>query len=111
MNFQVKKEHKPDTDTPLIAKKGDRFHWEKKATLWEGWLWCTSRDGISGWIPEAWLICKGSSANLTRDYDATELSVHPGETVTGELEASGWVWVKNQKNKQGWVPLDCLESL
>jgi hypothetical protein len=110
MNFLVKKIHQPETDTPLIAKKGDRFHWAKKATLWDGWLWCTSSEGISGWIPEGWLILEGPIAVLNRDYDATELSVHPGETVSGELEESGWIWVMNQENKQGWVPRDCLES-
>ena len=111
MNFRVTKTHQPETDTPLIATEGDRFHWQKKATLWEGWLWCTTQEGKSGWIPKAWLTCEGSEAYLIRDYDATELSVYPGETVTGELEESGWVWVKNQENKQGWVPLNCLERL
>ena len=111
MKYLVTKSHKPDCDKPIIAKKGSRFSWEKKATIWDGWLWCTSTDGSTGWVPDSWLKKQGKKAVLKRDYNATELSANPGETVSGEMIESGWIWVTNTKYKSGWIPLGCLMQL
>ena len=31
--------------------------------------------------------------------------------ISGDLTESGWVWVRNERGDQGWVPLDCLERV
>jgi hypothetical protein len=111
MKYLVTKSHRPETAQPIIAKKGEQFKWERKQTIWDGWLWCMSADGNNGWIPESWLSLKGKKAILRRDYDATELSVNPGETINGELIESGWLWSTNAKNQSGWIPLRCLMRL
>jgi hypothetical protein len=111
MKYLVTKSHRPNTNEPIIGKKGDKFSWEKKATIWDGWLWCTSDKGLTGWIPESWLKMEGAKAILKRDYDATEVSANPGETVSGEMMESGWIWVTNTNNEKGWIPLRCLMRL
>jgi uncharacterized protein YgiM (DUF1202 family) len=45
---------------------------------------------------------------MLRDYDATELTVEPGEEVTILGRESGWGWCVNQQGQKGWVPLDNL---
>jgi len=111
MKYLVTKSHRPDSDKPIIAEKGSIFSWKSKPTIWDGWLWCTSEDGSAGWIPESWLKKQGKKAVLKRDYDATELSANPGETVSGDLIESGWIWVTKRKNENGWIPLRCLMRL
>ena len=111
MKYLVTKSHRPDSDKPIIAKKGSKFIWEKKSTIWDGWLWCTTENGLTGWIPESRLKKQGKIAILKKDYDATELTANPGETVTGQIIESGWIWVTNSKAESGWIPLRCLMRL
>ncbi len=47
------------------------------------------------------------TAVARRDYDATELTVRPGETVTVLEEVSGWVLCRRDDD-EGWIPAGCL---
>jgi hypothetical protein len=46
---------------------------------------------------------------MTRDYDATELNVEPGEVLEGVLTTSGWLLAGSPAGQPGWVPLECVE--
>ena len=47
----ITQSHKPDDCKPLIVNKGERVEGQEKKTEWEGWLWCRTADGVTGWIP------------------------------------------------------------
>ena len=72
--------------------RGERLSFERRATEWPGWIWCTHISGTSGWVPESWVEIRGDSCAMKRDYDATELSVRGDEVVTVKFEESGWAW-------------------
>ena len=95
----------------LIAAKGSRLSFERKPTEWAGWLWCTDLSGKFGWVPESWVDINGDQCTLIRYYSTAELTVGVGDIVDGDITESGWAWVKNQNDKQGWVPLDCLKKI
>jgi hypothetical protein len=76
---------------------------------WPGWLWCTADDGRESWVPEAFLDQTPHRATALRDYDATEFTVVPGETVTVVEEVAGWSLCRRVTD-QGWVPDDCFAA-
>lgn len=71
-----------------------------------GWVWCTATDGRAGWTPRAWLRRSDSRWHITRDFNAIELSVEPGDPLQIELEESGFFLVSNNSGETGWVPCD-----
>jgi hypothetical protein len=109
MKYVVKKSHKTVDFDPLIAHKGEVFSFERKPTEWPGWIWCTGAVGKSAWVPESWVIIQGDRCRFIREYNAFELAVNQGEELFGKIEESGWVWVRNQKGDEGWVPRECLD--
>ncbi|MFH0991168.1 MAG: SH3 domain-containing protein [bacterium] len=76
-----------------------------------GWVWCTKSGGESGWVPEAYLTRDSSRAILKKEYHSIELSGERGDVVEGFFEETGWMWAKNKKGKNGWIPCANLEKL
>ena len=74
----------------------------------EDWIWVKDQRGMSGWVPEAFLVKKETGFSLLRDFNAVELTVHPGEQINVSEEVGGWAWCMNAYGKSGWVPADCL---
>ena len=95
--------------TPLILSTGQQLAVGDRESEWLGWLWCTTREGNSGWVPESYVRLKGETATMRRDYDATELSVRAGEELVVEKEESGWLWCTNRAGQRGWVPANHVE--
>ncbi len=96
------------TSDPLIVRKGDVLSAGDRTSEWPGWIWCTDPSGKSGWVPEIYVRRAEHCCAMLRDYDATELTVEPGEEVTILGRESGWGWCVNQQGQKGWVPLDNL---
>jgi hypothetical protein len=96
----------PYTD-PCTFNAGEKLTIGEKESEWDGWVWCTNREGKSRWVPEAYVEHRGDVCVMLRDYESTELSVSAGEvlSITGQAE-SGWVWCTNQAGQSGWVPED-----
>lgn len=93
---------------PLIISAEDRLRVSDRKSEWPGWLWCTTRQGKSRWVPQSYLAREGDMALVLEDYDATELSVRAGEDLAATKEESGWLWCTNQRGQSGWVPAENL---
>jgi hypothetical protein len=111
MRYRVIKDHKPEAVEPLVFRKGERLAYERRPTGWQGWVWCVSPQGRSGWAPESWLSLEKETCVALRDYDSTELSVEVGDEVVSDLTESGWAWAQNARAQRGWIPLSCLVSV
>ena len=107
--FRVIADYDAAYPEPITLQAGDRVRYERRESEWEGWLWCTSDSGASGWVPEAWLTVSDSFAVARRDYTARELTVRSGMLIAGSLTESGWIWAKTDAGVSGWVPLRVLE--
>ena len=108
--YRVVKPHRVEGSEPLVVHQGERLVFERRETEWSGWIWCVSRSGRSGWVPERWVQIEGKVCVMRRDYDSTELPVNAGETFTATLVESGWAWGTTSDGRTGWVPLECLEE-
>jgi SH3-like domain-containing protein len=94
---------------PLRLSPGDRVEIGDKPGEYAGWLWCTDRHGLSGWIPESFLRSDGTTGVVLIQYDATELTVGAGETVEILSTESGWARCRKPDGQIGWLPLETLE--
>lgn len=106
----VVKPYQQPYDDPIAAATDDPvmpdFH---KVTDIKGWVWCTARDGRSGWTPRNWLAESNGEWHLTRDFNALELTVAPGERLEIEIEESGFYLVKMENGRTGWIPCECVQ--
>jgi uncharacterized protein YgiM (DUF1202 family) len=103
-------EYQSPYSAPIVFNAGEELTIGEKESEWNGWVWCTNRDGKSRWVPETFIERKGDGGVMRRDYEATELSVTiGGELVMGE-EESDWIWCTNREGKSGWVPADNIRK-
>jgi len=109
MKYRVRKSYEPAYAEALIAGKGEKLRYERRATDWPGWIWCTSGNGKSAWVPESWVQLRDEFCVLSRDYSSRELSVKEGEVLEVEMEESGWAWARNSAGDYGWVPADRID--
>lgn len=77
----------------------------------EGWIWAVDPEGRGGWVPLAWLDRRGEPWRLTRAFDALELTIALGETVTIHFAESGFVMATNAEGARGWLPDGVLERI
>jgi uncharacterized protein YgiM (DUF1202 family) len=96
--------------SPLKVSAGEEMAIGSRKSEWPGWIWCTTPDGQSGWMPEAYVARRGDVGTALHDYDATELSVRTGQEVATGKEESGWIWCTDRDGQSGWVPEQHLSS-
>ncbi len=77
-----------------------------KRTDIEGWVWCTAKDGRSGWTPRNWLVQSDGTWRVDREFNATELTVTLGDILDIAFEESGFFWATKQNGELGWVPCE-----
>jgi hypothetical protein len=110
MKALVAKDHIPDPTGSIITSSGDVLAFERKPTLYPGWIWCTDSDGNQAWAPEEYVTLIGDTCRFVRGYDSRELEIQQGTVVELLDQTSGWAWVRDSQNRLGWIPLDCLSN-
>lgn len=113
--YWVRSDYQAQYPDPIHMQAGDEIEVSDKQDLWDKrpewvWVWCTNRQGKSGWVPKGYFAQHGTTGTALRDYAATELTVHAGEEVAVEQEESGWAWCTNSQGQSGWVPLTYIEA-
>ena len=94
---------------PIIVRAGEALVVGKEDPEYPGWIWCTDRNGKSGWVPDDCIEHTGGSAKARYDYAATELSASAGEKLIITEEKGGWAWCINGSGQSGWLPVANLE--
>jgi uncharacterized protein YgiM (DUF1202 family) len=95
---------------PIRTKAGEivTIDPEKKTDI-PGWIWCTSRAGKSGWVPEVYVDRQGNTGSMRCNYDAVELTIYIGDILTVHKMESAFYWVTDRNGRQGWVPAAHIE--
>ncbi|MFW9787163.1 MAG: SH3 domain-containing protein [Candidatus Thorarchaeota archaeon] len=111
--LKVTKNHKSESQVPLVATKGEVVEGLERETEWEGWLWCRNGSGIHGWVPRNYLDSAPESGRFqfVQDYNSRELTIDAGQEVIVLDEESGWAWVRTTLGEEGWIPQENLEGL
>jgi hypothetical protein len=112
MRYVAIKSYKSTSINLLVVANGTRLHYERRITEWKDWLWCITEDGKSAaWVPEAWVTIDSEYCTLLRDYNSTELDVTIDDILEGDLIESGWLWARNDRGEEGWVPVACIKLI
>ncbi len=101
---RVTRDYESPYGDPVVMRVGETLSIADRKTDWKGWIWCTTRDGKSRWVPESFVGRTGEVGTMLRDYESTELSVRVGEQLLLGEEVAGWVWCTNEAGRSGWVP-------
>jgi hypothetical protein len=109
MRVHVTKAYERPYEKPMAVSAGARVSPDfDRPTDITGWVWCTAEDNRSGWTPRGWLLQRDDRWYLSRDYNALELTIAPGEILDIEFEESGFCWASKENGEHGWVPCDHL---
>jgi RimJ/RimL family protein N-acetyltransferase len=75
-----------------------------------GWFLGVAPGGVEGYFPSRWFEADpdGAIARALRDYDAMELTIEANVEVECLAEESGWLLVRTDDGRQGWIPVDCM---
>jgi hypothetical protein len=102
----------PAPRRPLVLHPGDRVTVGDRDTEWTAYLWCTARNGASGWVPQDYiLMADDGSATATIEYSTIELPVEIGDIVSGYQSAGNWTWCVDDEGRAGWVPNRALNRV
>jgi hypothetical protein len=115
----MKKSYRANSDytvvdrSPLQLAKGDSVRLGPKDTSWPGWIWAISEDGRGSFVPEDHLKIStdATTAVVKKAFNARDLSVKKGETITALREVNGWLWCQNAEGTEGWLPTFVLTSV
>ncbi|MDG0815820.1 SH3 domain-containing protein [Bdellovibrio svalbardensis] len=113
MIYEVVETYEVVYTSPIRLKVGEDVTITERETNpeWLGWVFCLDANGTSGWVSEKYLQINGNFGQVIKNYDATELGVEKGESVSLINEEFGWAWVKNSAGNEGWVPLKNLRAV
>jgi hypothetical protein len=89
---------------PLTLAKGETVRLGPRDTSWEGWIWVIAADGRGSHVPEDHLEITADTAKVKKPFNARDLSVKKGETVSALHEVNGWLWCENSAGEAGWLP-------
>ena len=92
-------------DPALRVAQGDLLEVGRRDEEWPGWVWCTDRGGIGGWLPEEVV----GDGRASADFDTREFTVAEGDLVQPLERRSGWTWCRSEDG-EGWVPDRCLRG-
>jgi len=111
MKAVVVKPYERPYENPIAVSAGDQVIPDfEKSTDIDGWVWCTAKDGRSGWAPIAWLTRSSGIWRVDRDFNAIELTVVAGDLLEVAFEENEFCWVRNENGEFGWVPCECLSK-
>jgi hypothetical protein len=109
---RVVRSHITSDPDPVRFVAGDVLSVGHHDQQWRSYVWCTDQSGHAGWMPDFYLEMAGThEATALRDYDATELTVGPGELLDVLEEAGGRLRCRTSSGHEGWVPGDNVEPV
>ena len=91
MQAIVTKPYRRPYQNPISVDAGTRsFPTSRNTPKFRAGSGVRAEDTRAGWVPRAYLTGSGCNWRVTRDYNAIELSIEPGERLTIETEESGF---------------------
>ena len=113
MKLKVITPHQSNYPNPIKFAAGESLIIGKRDDQYPGWVKVTTTDNNQGWAPLDFIeLNSANNLGIAQfDYDATELTVHAGQTLTLISELNGWYWCANEAGCYGWVPCENCKSI
>ena len=118
MKLLVTEKHEGQGEFPLFKKgsfvgeyEGNPDYPNYSYDIWGSysephWIAC-ELDGHDVFIPDTYI----TDGVLNRDYNPTELIVEEGQEVTLISIVFEWLFVKDERGKEGWLPANKVVSV
>jgi len=108
MNLLVMENHDGEGIFPLFKKGAvvSDMKQDNEYPVYPHWFACVI-DGHATYIPETYV----ADGLLTRDYNPTELIVKKGQRLTLLAVVFSWLYVKDEKGVEGWLPASKAVSI
>lgn len=109
---RVKESRPRDHVRNLSVRVGDVIGVGHRNQQFPEMRWCTPEQGHSGWMAESYFdSTSDTEAVVTKDYDASQLTVFEGEELDVLDVVGEWWLCRNDRGIQGWVPRRILEEI
>lgn len=110
MRVRVSSEWAASYEDPIVLAAGERLTLTGERDVWDGftWLWAVSEQGKEGWLPDDLPQEAGNGFVASEAYSAVELDCPAGAELELLREKHGWAWCRNDRGREGWVPLRIL---
>lgn len=103
--YQASSDYTVIDRAPLSLRVGQIVRLGKKDADWPGWIWATTEDGRGSYVPEDILVpADAGHARVQQAFQAHDLSVKKGDSITSLKEVKGWHWCKDFAGREGWLP-------
>jgi len=102
--------HKRSFDRAPRVCAGETVRYVRDDAESPGWFFGVAPDGLEGYFPSGWfeLDAEGVNARALRDYDAMELTIEADVEVKCLASESGWLLVRTEDGRTGWIPAGCM---
>ncbi len=91
--------------TPVLLLDGELVEVGQPDQAWEGWVWVSNAADRGTYVPVTLLEqISPDQARLREAFQAVDLCLKKGETVSCLREVCGWFWCRNAAGAEGWVP-------
>lgn len=109
---RAKVAHEIPDRAPLQLAVGDSVAVGPRDTEWPEFVFVTSSRG-AGWVPARHLSAASGTATVIAPYDTTELPTQVNDIleVLAEDLVSGWLWCRSRDGREGWIPLNTVDTL
>jgi SH3-like domain-containing protein len=77
---------------------------EREDTDFPGWFWCRNIRGREGWVHRSVLASTEERTTSVRSYNALELTVTEGESGVLLERLDGWLRLRLDDGREGWMP-------
>ena len=112
--YRVIQDYQSPYPDPIVFRRGEKVtvgREFKDDPDWLNWRKCEGKDKNAAWVPVQYLTIEGKSGILKQDYNARELTIHKGETVTVNEVINGFGMAEKVDGNKGWIPMRNLEIL
>lgn len=110
--YQASSDYTVIDRAPLSLRVGQVVRLGKKDADWPGWIWATNDEGRGSYVPEDILVPgEPGHAIVQQAFQAHDLSVRKGESITSLREVRGWHWCINTAGLEGWLPAYLLGAV
>ena len=108
--FRTVSAHERSFERAPRVRAGDVVRHDRDDGKNPGWFVGTDPGGVEGYFPCRWFEVDlgASTARALRDYDAAELTIEAQAEVECLAEESGWLLVRTNDDREGWIPAACL---
>ncbi|MCE7736297.1 MAG: hypothetical protein GPJ54_15560 [Candidatus Heimdallarchaeota archaeon] len=103
---ELRKNHSGEESDILYLDKGDEVIPQNRKTHYPGWTYC-EHEGKGGWIPNNYMEqLPNNNFRMKSYYSSYELECGKGEIVEILFQESEWYFVKSEKGRVGWIPIE-----